>query len=82
MIYIVKGFSVVNEAVVDVFLEFSSFFYDSMDVDNLVSGSSAFSKSGALGRPRGMVCGGRREEGSGWGTHVYLWRIHFDIWQN
>ena len=34
----------------------------------------------ALGRPRGMVMG--REEGSGWGTHVYLWRIHFDIWQN
>ena len=25
---------------------------------------------------------GRREEGSGWGTHVYLWWIHFDIWQN
>ena len=25
--------------------------------------------------------GGRREEGSGWGTHVNLWRIHFDIWQ-
>ena len=23
-----------------------------------------------------------QEEGSGWGTHVYLWRIHFDIWQN
>ena len=23
-----------------------------------------------------------REEGSGWGPHVYLWRIHFDIWQN
>ena len=36
----------------------------------------------ALGRPRGMVWGGKREEGSGWGTHVYLWRIHFDIWQN
>ena len=35
-----------------------------------------------LGRPRGMVWGGRREEGSGWGTHVYLWQIHFDIWQN
>ena len=35
-----------------------------------------------LGWPRGMVWGGRREEGSGWGTHVYLWRIHFDIWQN
>ena len=26
--------------------------------------------------------GGKREEGSGWGTHVYLWRIHFDVWQN
>ena len=38
--------------------------------------------AGALGRPRGMVWGGRREEGSGWGTHVYLWRIHCDIWQN
>ena len=32
--------------------------------------------------PRGMVWGGRREEGSGWGTQVYLWQIHFDIWQN
>jgi len=30
--------------------------------------------AGVLGRPRGMVWGGRREEGSGWGTHVYLWR--------
>ena len=38
--------------------------------------------AGALGRPRGRVWGGRREEGSGWGTHVYLWQIHFDIWQN
>ena len=33
-------------------------------------------------RNRGMVWGGRREEGSGWGTHVYLWQIHFNIWQN
>ena len=38
--------------------------------------------AGALGRPRGMVWGGKREEGSGWGTHVYLWWIHFDIWKN
>ena len=37
---------------------------------------------GALGRPRGLVRGGRREEGSGWGTRVYLWRIHVDILQN
>ena len=38
--------------------------------------------AGAVGRPRGMVQGGRREEGSGWGTRVYLWWIHIDIWQN
>ena len=38
--------------------------------------------AGELGRPRGMVWRGRREEGSGWGTHVYLWWIHFDIWQD
>ena len=38
--------------------------------------------AGALGQPRGMVWGGRRAEGSGWGTHVYLWRIHFNTWQN
>ena len=31
--------------------------------------------AGALGQPRGRVWGGRREEGSGWGTHVYLWWI-------
>ena len=38
--------------------------------------------AGALGWPRGMVQGGRMEEGSGWGTSVYLWRIHVDTWQN
>ena len=38
--------------------------------------------AGALGRPRGMLWGAGREEGSGWGTCVYLWLIHFDIWQN
>ena len=38
--------------------------------------------AGAMGRPRGMVWGGRRGEGSGWGTHVYLWWIHFNSWQN
>ena len=43
LIHIVKGFSIVNEA--DVFLEFSSFFYDPPDVGNLISCSSAFSKS-------------------------------------
>ena len=45
MIHTVKGFRVVNEAQVDVFLEFSHFLYDPMDVGNLISGYSAFSKS-------------------------------------
>ena len=45
MIHTVKVFNVVNEADVDVFLEFSCFFYDPSDVDHLISGSSAFSKS-------------------------------------
>ena len=40
-----KDFSVVNEVQVDVFLEFSCFFYNAVDVDNLISGSSAFPKS-------------------------------------
>ena len=44
MIHIVKGFSIGNEAEIDVFLEFSCFFYDSEGVGNLISGSSAFSK--------------------------------------
>ena len=41
----VKGFGTVNKAEVDVFLELSCFFNDSVDVGNLISGSSAFSKS-------------------------------------
>ena len=45
VIYTVKGFSIVNEAELDVFLEFSCFFDDPMDVGNLTSGSSAFSKT-------------------------------------
>ena len=45
VIHTVKGFSIVNEAEVDVFLEFSCLFNDPMDVGNLISGSSAFSKS-------------------------------------
>ena len=45
VIHTVKGFSVVNEADVDVFLAFSCFFDDPMDVGNLISGSSACSKS-------------------------------------
>ena len=45
VIHTVKGFGIVNKAEVDVFLELSCFIYDTMDVGNLISGSSAFSKS-------------------------------------
>ena len=45
VIHTVKGFGIVNKAEVDVFLELSCFFNDSKDVGNLISGSSAFSKS-------------------------------------
>ena len=45
VIHIVKGFGIVNEAQVDVFPELSCFFSDPTDVGNLISGSSAFSKS-------------------------------------
>ena len=41
----VKGFGIVNEAEVDVFLQLSCFSDDPVDVGNLISGSSAFSKS-------------------------------------
>jgi len=45
VIFTVKGFGVINKAEVDIFLEPSCFFDDSVDVGNLVSGSSAFSRS-------------------------------------
>ena len=45
VIHIVKGFGIVNKAEIDVFLELSCFFHDLVDVGNLISGSSAFSKT-------------------------------------
>ena len=45
VIHTVKGFGIVNKAEVDIFLEFTSFFDEPVDVGNLISGSSAFSKS-------------------------------------
>ena len=45
VIHTVKGFGIVNEVEIDVFLELSCFFDDPADVGNLISGSSAFSKS-------------------------------------
>ena len=46
VIHTVKGFGIMNKAIVAVFLELSCFFNDPVDVGNLISGSSAFSKSG------------------------------------
>ena len=45
VIHTVKGFGIVNKAEIDAFLELSCFFHDPVDVGNLTSGSSAFSKS-------------------------------------
>ena len=45
LVYTGKGFGVVNKAEVDIFLQLSCFFYDPTDVGNLISGTSAFSKS-------------------------------------
>ena len=45
VIHKIKGFSILNKAEIDIFLELSPFFNDPTDVDNLISGSSAFSKS-------------------------------------
>ena len=45
VIHTVKGFGIVNKAEIDVFLELSRFFHDPVDVGNLISGSSAFSKT-------------------------------------
>ena len=45
VIHIVEGFGVVNKAEIDVFLELSCFFNDPVDIGNLISGSSAFSKT-------------------------------------
>ena len=45
VMHTVKGFGIVNKAEIDVFLELSCFFYDPVDVGNLISGSSAFSKT-------------------------------------
>ena len=45
VIHTIKDFSIANEAEVDAFLKFPCFFYDSVDVGNLISGSFAFSKS-------------------------------------
>ena len=64
VIHTVKGFGIVNKAEIDIFLEFSSLFYDPAYVGNLISDSSAFSKSSL-------------KSGSSWFTYCWslAWRI-------
>ena len=57
VVHTVKGFDIVNKAEVDAFLELFCFFDDPTDVGNLISGSSAFSKTSFL-----EVCGSRTVE--------------------
>ena len=70
------------------FLKYMVFYWNMYNIIYETSRQSRFDArywmlgAGALGRPRGMVPGGKREEGSGWGTRVYLWWILVDIWQN
>ena len=52
-----------------------------------VASPGSMHNTGCLGlvhwdNPEGWYGEGGGEVGSGWGTHVYLWQIHFDIWQN
>ena len=70
VIHTVKNFGIVNKAELDVFLELSCFFHDPVDVGNLISGSSAFSKTSLNIRCRGPAPvdpgnskGGRRWRG-------------------
>ena len=56
VIHAVKGFSIVSEVEMDVFLEFPCFLCDSMNVGNLISGSSAFSKHCTSGSSWFMYC--------------------------
>ena len=55
-----------------------------MDCDNMKIYNKKYSASVLVFGTEHLkvLRGGRREEGSGWGTHVYLWQIHFNIWQN
>ena len=63
VIHTVKGFGIVNKAEIDVFLELSSFFRDPVDVGNLISGSSAFSKTSL----------------NIWKFTVHVWLTHMQI---
>ena len=62
---------------------FTNWTYDSSDSDNVnIRPTKKTKKSLWSSLIQTQRDGMGREEGSGWGTHVYLWQIHFDIWQN
>ena len=71
VIHTVKGFGIVNKAEIDVFLELSCFFDDPVDVGNLISGSSAFSKTSLNIWNIGYSPKGRKE----WDTTEHALRI-------
>ena len=73
VIHRVKGFGIVNKAEIDVFLELSCFFDDPADVGNLMSGSSAFSKT-SLNIWKFMV-----QTGKDWLLYIYLVSYNFPI---
>ena len=70
MIHTVKGFGVVNEAEVDVFLEFSCFFYDPADVVSLLSGGSDSKESMCNDGNLGLIPGSGRFPGEGKGNSL------------
>ena len=72
VVHIVKGFGIVSKAEIDVFLELSCFFDDPADIGNLISGSSAFSKTSLntwkfmiQGKLEGWVTLGQKLPGKG-----------------
>ena len=73
VIHRIKGFGIVNKAEIDVFLELSCFFDDPADVGNLISGSSAFSKT-TLNIWKFMV-----QTGKDWLLYIYLVSYNFPI---
>ena len=76
VIHIVKGFGIVNKAEIDVFMELSCFFDDPMDVGNLISSYSAFSKT-SLKKKRKTKIKPAWTSGSSW--FMYCWSLAWRI---
>ena len=75
----VKGFGIVNKAEINVFLELSCFFYDPADVGNLISGSSAFSKTSLnmyLGGMKSNMTIFKKQNKTVWFS-FYVFKLHY-----